>query len=87
MEDAPYLPFPILKKNPSDTQLVGFHISLPMGYVDNAPYFCIAMETVPDLANEAIPQSEQAHKYLLEMAAEARAADASGAPESQADAR
>ena len=43
-------------KKPSDTQLVGFHLSLPMGYVDNAPYFCMTTETVADLANKAISQ-------------------------------
>ena len=41
MEDAPSVPFLVLNKNPRDTQLVGYHISLPMGYVDNAPYFCM----------------------------------------------
>ena len=51
-----------------------------MGYVEPPPYFCMATETVSDLANEAIYQREQAHKHLLEMAYEARSADKSGAP-------
>ena len=58
-----------------------------MGYIDNAPYFCMSTETVEDLANEATSQRDQAHKHPLEMAAEARAADNSSAPDSQADAR
>ena len=41
---------------------------------------------VADLANKAISQRDQAHKHPLEMAAEARAADNSSAPESQAGA-
>ena len=56
MEDVPSVAFLIPKKNPSDTQLVGFHISLPMGYVYNTLYFCMATETVDDLANKAISQ-------------------------------
>ena len=59
MEDVPSFAFLIPKKTPSDTQLVGFHLSLPMGYVDSAPYFCMATETVANLANEAISQREQ----------------------------
>ena len=27
------------QEKPSNTHLVGFHLSLPMEYVDNAPYF------------------------------------------------
>ena len=53
---------------------MGFHISLPMGYVYNTPYFCMATETVDNLANEAISQREKAHEHPLEMAADARAA-------------
>ena len=56
MEDVPSSAFLIPKKTPSNTQLVGFHISVPMGYIDSAPYFCMAMDTVADLANEAISQ-------------------------------
>ena len=37
MEDVPSVTFLIPKKIPIDTQLVGFQLSLPMGYVDNAP--------------------------------------------------
>ena len=37
MEDFPSVAFLIPNKNPSDLQLVGFHLSLPMGYVDSAP--------------------------------------------------
>ena len=31
MEDVPSIVFHFPKKNPSDTQLVGLHLSLPMG--------------------------------------------------------
>ena len=78
MEDVPSVAFLVPNKNISDTQLVGFHLSLPMGYVDNAPYFFMATETVSDLANDGISQRDQAREQPLEMADEARAADDSG---------
>ena len=46
----------------------------------------MATETVADLANEAIPQRDQARNHQLEMAAEAITEDDSGASESQVDA-
>ena len=39
MEDFPSVAFLIPKKNTSDTQLVELHLSLTMGYIDNAPFF------------------------------------------------
>ena len=67
MEDVPSVAFLILKKTPRNTQLVGFHLFLLMGYIDSAPYFFMATETVADLANEAIPQKEQAGEHPLEL--------------------
>ena len=46
----------------------------------------MATKTVADIANKAISQRDQAREHPLEMAAKARAADDSGAPEAQADA-
>ena len=39
MEDVPSVAFLIPKKIPNNAQLAGFHLSLPMGYIDSAPYF------------------------------------------------
>ena len=39
MEDIPSAAFLIPKKNPSNTHLVGFHISVPMWNIDSDPYF------------------------------------------------
>ena len=39
MEDVPSVAFLVPKKKSSNIQLVGSHLSLPMGYVDSAPYF------------------------------------------------
>ena len=81
MEDVPSVAFLIPKKNSSDTQLVGFRLSLPMGYVDNVPYFFMDKDTVADLANKAISQREQSREHPLETAAKARGADNSSTPE------
>ena len=86
MEDVPSVAFIIQKKNPSDLQLVEFHISLPMGYVDSAPYFYMATEVLTDLANKATPQRDVASEHPLERAAEDRSADDTGTLEDQAGA-
>ena len=85
IEDVLSVAFLIPKKTPSYTQLVGFYLSLPMGYINSAPYFCMVTETVDDLANADISQREQAGKNPLDLAAESRAAHDAGAPEVQGD--
>ena len=76
----------ITNKTPSDTQLVGLHLSLPMVYINSAPYFCMEMETMANLANKAISQKYHAGKHPFELASESIAADDDGAPEAQVDA-
>ena len=46
--------FLLHKKSPEDKQLVGFHLSLPMGYVDITPYFCMSTETIAYITNAAM---------------------------------
>ena len=65
MEDVLSVTFLVPKKTPCDRHLVVFHLFLPMGYIDGAPYFCMAMETVADLTNEAISKREQSGKHPL----------------------
>ena len=65
MEDVPSVAFLIPKNTPRDTQLVEFHLSLPMGYIYSDSYFCIATETVDDLANKAVSQRYQAGEHPL----------------------
>ena len=86
MEDVLSVAFLVPKKNTSNTQLVVFHLSLHMWYIDSAPYFCMATETVTDLANDKISLREQADMHPLELADEARAADDAYAPTAKADA-
>ena len=86
IEDVPSISLLLPKKNTSDTQLVGFHLSLPMGYIDSAPYFCMATDTVTDIANETIALREQANKHPLDLSTEAKSEDDAGAPTAKADA-
>ena len=86
MEDVLSIAFLIPKKIPSDTQLVGLHLSLPMGYIDGATYFFMATETVSELANKPIYWREQDGDHPLELSAKARAADDAGAPKTQTEA-
>ena len=87
MEDVLSVAFLIPKKNTSDTHLVGFHLSLPMGYIHSALYFCMATETFTYLANKTISLRYQAYMHPLELSAESRrAADDAGALTAKADA-
>ena len=56
LEDTPSMTFLIPSKTPTDEQLFGFHLYLPMGYVDNTPFFCLSMETIKDMANAAMDE-------------------------------
>ena len=83
MENVPSFAFLIQNKSPSYQKLVGFHLLLIMGYINSAPYFCMATKTVSDLANKAIFQQDVASAHPLEQATVARAVNSSGAPEDQ----
>ena len=83
MEDVPSIAFLAPKKTPSNQQLVGFHLSLSMGYINSAPYLCMVIEKVANLSNETIAQRNVAGKHLLEEAADAKAADDIGASQAQ----
>ena len=57
-----------------------------MGYIDSAPYFCMATDTVTNIANETIALREQANKHPLDLSTEAISEDDAGAPTAKADA-
>lgn len=39
---------------PDGTQLIAFPLVLPMGWVESPPLFCVATETIADLANNSL---------------------------------
>eukprot|EP00957_Ditylum_brightwellii_P002143 164882-Ditylum_brightwellii.AAC.1 len=51
LEDVPQLAFIVPRHKGDPEPLVGFHLSVPMGYIESAPFFCSTTETVADLAN------------------------------------
>ena len=65
--------------------MVGFHLYFPIGYINSASYFCMATETVADLANKAISQWDQADEHPLILEDNIRASDDAGAHKDQAD--
>ena len=87
MEDVLYVALLTPKKTPSKYYLVGFHLYLPMGYVDSSPYLCIATKTIADLVNKTIYQRDSASKHPLERAAGYRVTGDAGVPEDQSDTR
>ena len=54
LEDIPSVAFLVPRKEPTDKQLVGFHLSLPMDYMDSAPFYCMSTETITDIANASM---------------------------------
>ena len=56
-----------------------------MGYIDSAPYICMATETEADLVNNAIYQRWQTGTHPLDMAAESRTSGEAGTPDAQED--
>ena len=42
LEDILSVAFLVPKATPDEDQLVGFHLSIPMGYVESAAFFCAA---------------------------------------------
>ena len=66
LEEIPSVAFLIPKKHPCDDQLVSFHLSLPMDYVDSTPYFCMSMDMVLDMVNASLALWNNARAHPLE---------------------
>ena len=48
LEYIPSVAFLVPKATPEEDQLVGFHLSIPMGYVESDTFFCATTATVKD---------------------------------------
>ena len=46
--------FLIPRKKITDGKLLGFHLSLPMGYMDSVPYFYMSTDTIADIKNYSV---------------------------------
>jgi hypothetical protein len=66
LQDLPKLAF-VIPPHPSDPEpLIGFHLSLPMGFVESAPFFCASTEIAADLINNSWPLAKLAPAHPLE---------------------
>ena len=66
---------------PGAPDLIGFPLTLPMGWVQSPPFFSAATETVADLANASFATASAAPAHRLEVVAEtARPTSASPLP-------
>ena len=54
LEDIPLVAFLVPKATPDEEQLVGFHLSIPMGYVESAAFFCATTKTVKERTLETL---------------------------------
>ena len=65
-----YIPSPIAfmipKGNKEEEHLVGFQLSILMGYVESAPFFCAATETLKDMVNNTMYSRKTAPAHPLE---------------------
>ena len=80
MEDIPSLVFLIPEKHPSNPHLIGFHLSLPMGYIYGASFFCATTETATDTTNTTIVQRQVSPPHLPETASSTWEGDDTGSP-------
>ena len=66
LEDIPSVAFLVPKATPDEDQLVGFHLSIPMGYVKPAAFFCATTETVKDGVLDTLSMRHTAPPHHLE---------------------
>ena len=69
-EDVPSVAFLIPKETADKEQLVGLHLSIPMGYMESTDFFCTATETVKDRALATINRRSKTPPHPLETLAE-----------------
>ena len=81
MEDTPSTAFLLPNMDPADNQLVGLHLFLTMGFVDSAPYFFMATETLTELDNQHIPVGHTTSPHPLEVYASTCVETDKGVPE------
>ena len=80
LKDVPSAAFLIPNKDPMEPQLFSFHFSLPMGYAESVPDFCMATKTVAEMSNASLGYRHRSKAHPLESNVATRAADDSGEP-------
>ena len=70
LKDTPSVALLIPRKNNTTKQSVGFPLSLPMGYIDSYPFFCMSTETIVDMVNASIGEHHCALPHPVDMLAD-----------------
>ena len=73
LDNTPSVAFIVPRKKPNDKQLVGFHLYLPMGYMDSTPLFCMSTEMITYMENLATGDRHHAPYYPLKKLADTQA--------------
>ena len=68
--DIPYVDFLVPKETNSEPQLVGFNLSITMGYMESTPFFCAATETIKDIVNNIMHKRGDAPVHPLDILSE-----------------
>ena len=66
LEDIPLVEFLVPKATPNEEQLVGFHLSIPMWYVESPAFFCATTKTVKDITLDTLSTRHTAPPHHLE---------------------
>ena len=61
--------FIVPKEIYSETQLVRFHLLIPMGYMEYDPFFCAAMDTIKETANDTMHKRGKSPVHTMEILA------------------
>ena len=64
LKDVVKLAFAVLSVPKERNSLIGFRLSLPMGFVDSCSHFCVVTETIADMVNDG--NTAEQPPYLLE---------------------
>ena len=72
LEDIPSVAFLVPKATPDEEHLVGFHLSITMGYVESAAFFCATTETVKDRTLDILSTCHTAPPHHLENLADTK---------------
>ena len=72
LEDIPSVAFLVPKATLEEDQLVGLHLSILMGYVESAAFFCATTKTVKDRALDTLSMRHTAPPHNLEDLAETK---------------
>ena len=72
LENIPSVTFLVPKATPDEEQLVGFHLSIRMGYVESAAFFCATTYTVKDRTLDTLSMRHTAPPHNSEYLAETK---------------